>query len=831
MKKNLFLGMLAAVGMLFATSCSTDEPEAPSGNEAQVTFALDIEGEANTRAISDGTGATKLIYAVYKGSSSTTLLKMPGSDENSQFSQEFNPQGDQVQLTLIKGQIYTVVFWAQNPACTAYTTTDLKNVTVNYEGANNDDTRDAFYKAESFTVEGDATINVTLKRPFAQINVGVTSEDWNTAVATGVNITKSKVTIKDVPTGINLCNGKIVGNATDVSYKLAAIPTETLKVDSNGDGTPEEYHYLSMSYILASANQSQLNDMEFSFKPDPGQYIVLDGLNNVPVQRNWRTNIIGSFLANKITFNIVVDPAYTGDYNYNYPDGYKQIAEGVMLDETGKTYYLTSKKGLQWLQEQTAGGTLFENYTVKLTSDITFGTSEKWTPIPNFQGTFDGCNYTIKNLKVTATGEDSAGLFANAVGGTIKNLNLKSVTIEGNFMTGAIVGCGRCTEIENCHVDGGSITSTPHLKDGKYDDGNNVGGIVGYLPAEPNASVKNCSVSNLKIKAYRDVGGIVGKAQFNAAVISGNTVSNVTVTADQLCEYGEVRDACAGEVVGRNIENAQVSGNTAENVTVTVLAADENGKVEIGENIPLSDIANITNENVKEVVLTGDVEGKAAVKYGKNSKIGVNLPAGITLDGGENSLNVTGLSTSGVYVIATKGGTIKNFSAIEGGERGIVTYAPTEDVIIENVVIDQPGYAINTLESATKEGLKFIVRNSTINGWSSWAGGFASAEFTECNFGENSTKYWQKYNYSQMFDRFMRPYITTTFTKCNLIKGFYISLEVLPEGQKLTFDQCKVDGTVLTADNYSDLVEFYISGEQPNEGDVAYWVNKFVAFK
>ncbi len=831
MKRNLFLGMLAAVGMLFATSCSTDEPEASSGNEAQVTFALDLEGAAQTRAISDGTGATKLVYAVYKGSSSTTLLKLQGSDDNSQFVKEdFNPAGDNVvTLTLIKGQIYTVVFWAQNPACTAYTTTDLKNVTVNYEGKNNDETRDAFYKAESFTVEGDATINVTLKRPFAQINVGVTSEDWNTAVATGVNITKSKVTIKDVPTGINLINGKIVGNATDVSYKLAAIPAETLKVDSNGDGTPEEYHYLSMSYILASADQSQLNGMEFSFKPDPGQYIVLsEGLNNVPVQRNWRTNIIGSFLSNEITFNIVVDPAYTGDYNYNYPDGYEQIADGVMLDAASKTYYLTSKKGLQWLQAQTAGGNLFENYTVKLTSDITFGSAETWTPIPNFEGTFDGCNYTIKNLKVTATGEDYAGLFANAVGGTIKNLNLKSVTIEGNWMAGAIIGCGRCTEIENCHVDGGTITSTPHLKDGKYDDANNVGGIVGYLPAEPNASVKNCSVSNLKIKAYRDVGGIVGKAQFNA-VISGNTVSNVTVTANQLDEYGEVKDACAGAVVGRNMNDSDLNTNTAENVTVTILAADANGKVEIGANIPLPDIANITNKAVKEVVLTGDVEGKAAAKYG-NAKVGISLPAGITLDGGGHSLTSTTMSTK--FVIATKGGTIKNLSAIEGGERGIVTCVPTEDVIIENVVIDEPGYPLNTADPATTEGLKLIFRNSTLNGWSSWAGGFASAEFTSCNFGENSTKYWQKYGNPQMFDRFMRPYITTTFTKCNLVKGFYISLEVLPEGQKLTFDRCKVDGTVLTADNYADLVEFFISGERQNENaDIAYWVEKFVEFK
>ena len=33
-----------------------------------------------------------------------------------------------VTITLAKGQTYQVAFWAQNEACTAYNTSDLKNV-------------------------------------------------------------------------------------------------------------------------------------------------------------------------------------------------------------------------------------------------------------------------------------------------------------------------------------------------------------------------------------------------------------------------------------------------------------------------------------------------------------------------------------------------------------------------------------------------------------------------------------------------------------------------------------------------------------------------------
>ena len=46
MNKKLFLGMFAAAGMLLATSCSNDELDVvQSGNEAQVSFSLGLEGD------------------------------------------------------------------------------------------------------------------------------------------------------------------------------------------------------------------------------------------------------------------------------------------------------------------------------------------------------------------------------------------------------------------------------------------------------------------------------------------------------------------------------------------------------------------------------------------------------------------------------------------------------------------------------------------------------------------------------------------------------------------------------------------------------------------
>ena len=348
MNKKLLLGMFAAAGMLFATSCSNDELDVvQSGDEAQVTFSLGLEGGIATRAISDGTGAKKLVYAVYKldADGIPVLQKVVGSNNDGQFVDTEAFDGgltETVSVTLAKGQTYQVAFWAQNPNCTAYTTTDLKNVTIDYDGLNNDETRDAFFKAETFTVTGNNTqIDVVLKRPFAQINVGVYQTDWDAAVASGIEIEKSKVTIKNAATSINLLTGEVDGEET-VEYGFDIIPAkfttpETLDVDLTEDGIKENYVYLSMSYILADDAttgyaKTTLDGLDFTFAPISGNNINFSaGLNAVPVQRNWRTNIIGQILTGNVTFNITIDPIYDGENNNGDAYGVK----------ANNTYYKT----------------------------------------------------------------------------------------------------------------------------------------------------------------------------------------------------------------------------------------------------------------------------------------------------------------------------------------------------------------------------------------------------------------------------------------------------------------------------------------------------------
>lgn len=229
MKKYL-LGTLAIGGMLFAASCSNEEFDSPSGNDAKVTFTLNVEDGVQTRAISDGKSADKLVYAVFdsEGNQIQTIQQVTKTGVTFPATET---------ITLAKGQKYTVVFWAQDADCAAYNTDNLKDVTVDYNGMNNDETRDAFFKAETFTVTGSTSVSVVMKRPFAQINVGVYQEDWDAAVASGINITKSSAVITNAATNINLLTGQVSGEDY-VTFSAYYGDETTIDIPENYNGLP-----------------------------------------------------------------------------------------------------------------------------------------------------------------------------------------------------------------------------------------------------------------------------------------------------------------------------------------------------------------------------------------------------------------------------------------------------------------------------------------------------------------------------------------------------------------------------------------------------------------
>ena len=330
MNRKIYLWGIATIIALFFVSCSQNEPENLS-NEAEVTFTLDIENAIATRAISDGTGANQLFFAIFNEDG--TEIFTPKTSRTISGNQLL--KGVEIKATLVKGNTYKACFWAQNSKCTAYSISEDMKVTINYEGLNNDETRDAFFAyTEPFTVDVNPRLRVILKRPFAQINVGSTKNDIDAITASGVKVSKSEAIIEDIPSELNLFNGN-TDKPVNVNYALAAMPKEKLYVDTDGDSIKEEFTYLSMSYVLADT-LSSTHKMKFNF-PDDNSTEVIEmetGLETVPAKRNWRTNILGNILSGDIQFRIKIDPQYEGDININNGAYYNFSEETTIENST-----------------------------------------------------------------------------------------------------------------------------------------------------------------------------------------------------------------------------------------------------------------------------------------------------------------------------------------------------------------------------------------------------------------------------------------------------------------------------------------------------------------
>lgn len=756
--KKIFLSMLAVSAILAGTACSEDD--LVSGEKASgVSFELKLEGSAQTKAISDGLGADKLVYAVYDEQGAPVNV-FNGTNQKTETNVSFADPGHSVQIDLAKGQTYQVVFWAQDADCKAYNTDDLQNVTIDYKGVNNDETRDAFFKAEKVTVTGNQKVSVVLRRPFAQLNVGVTEEDWNKAKAAGIEIETSSVTIPEAASKINLLTGA-VSESTAVTYTLNTIPNQNLKVGNT------EYEYLSMCYVLPNATNSAdgtgkvtiPGKVQFTFHPKNGKDIVFDqGLTDVPVQRNWRTNITGKLLTGTIDFDITIDADFAGEYN-GVP--FEEVTDGVRYDGTTKTFYLSNSNGFEWFvsKSNTAGtkateseeadvdtkGGTFDGMTVKLTQNIDLS-NENFTPIGSvntFKGIFDGGNNTISNLKVE--GDTFGALFANVLG-TIKNVKVSGVNVKGTHYVGGIVGY-IYGNIENCHVEGGSITANV---DSNKDNGDKAGGIVGYV-GEGSYTIKDCSVKNLTIKAYRDVAGIAGCAQTGVQV-QNNIVDNVTVIADQLVEYKESgKEANAGEVVGRNIANADLSTNTVNNVTVRVIA-NNNGQVTVGNAEELN--TAIGTKGISTITLEEGVYEGHFDLTDKNLSIQAKDGKNVTIKG---SVWVDNCK------VTLKGLTITNPNGVQHPNPQNSTYYNT--INSQYPCIGAYNYADVTMENCT-----FDLTGLTVYGFYGYA--HNTPTFTNCTFNCNK----------------IRPIANNgdaiTVTGCTFNNQYHYSLRIFENSEK-----------------------------------------------
>ena len=328
MKKFLFSAM--ALSALVLASCSIDDLSAPAG-DGPVTFSVSLPGDF-TRTISDGTKAVKLSYAVYlKGQSDVLFTSQTATDPQ---ADNFVDLKTTLSLDLAKGKTYDIIFWADVPGNSYYTFTPAtKSVTMDYSApVGNDEDRDAFFQHVELEVKGASTQTVELRRPFAQLNFA--TSDFAAAKKAGLNYGGSKVVVKNVYNTLNLLDGKASG-AAEVTFNYAGLVENEATTHPGTTDASKKYNWLSMNYLLTGAvvpdatnvqkADKEVVDVAFQvYAPGATEGVAGDLINtvnvaNVPVQRNYRTNIYGALLTSTVNFNIIIDPIYyEDDYDVEY---------------------------------------------------------------------------------------------------------------------------------------------------------------------------------------------------------------------------------------------------------------------------------------------------------------------------------------------------------------------------------------------------------------------------------------------------------------------------------------------------------------------------------
>lgn len=559
--KKILLFASALAGLFFAASCQQENLEPVGGNT--VTITVEAPGAINTKAIADGTNVNEVHYAVYKTNSGEDYSIDDSGAIDGPLAQGVVPMSNKrasIEFDLLQDQEFTVIFWAQVAGASHYELGDLRTISINDAVVDgNDETRAAFFARYDFSTEEHKDHKVTLRRPFAQLNLLTTPESL-TPVQQGqttgytIDVQTSEVKVIGLGTAFNTLDGVAPAADETLVYEMAATPAKQGQTTLSVNG--KDYHYVSMNYLFVP-EEEKLVDIEYSVATDKGN--IAHEILAVPVKENYRTNVIGNLLTKETTFEIIVDAEFDGSIvGHSIWDGQTITEPAVDAAAAEPTYLISSADELAWLAAA-VNGTLpsaaapetFSGCKVLLTADIDLN-CEHWTPIgywQTFNGTFDGQGYTISNLKHHGTEEDCyVGLFGYTENATIKNLTINNVDIKlvansswaGGHM-GALVGNleGK-TLIENITVTGDVKIEGDLTKDGA----GRIGAVVGGNMCD--ATLKNVSVvanDGSYVMGNSIVGGIAGQLQ--GVTVFENCSSNIDVTAQKFYAGGIIGLAAA----------------------------------------------------------------------------------------------------------------------------------------------------------------------------------------------------------------------------------------------------------------------------------------------
>ena len=403
---------LALTALLLVTSCAIDEMWSdvePEDEQKVLTFKPKFEDfETVTKAtIGDGSKVDKLLVQAY-----------PNGEDAPEFSADYDilagSRVENIKIPFFYSKAYKVYFWAYDSKGDAYEyTTDAEGnillnqaIKVKYPAADDElaynalEHLDAFYSVQTVNLSDDVaeTTDISLTRPFAQVNLMAKKEELLNAKASTVVLNLSAASAF-VP------GGNAIGEPESRTFTFTSNDcfqsTETL------DGNV----YLGTAYIFVSSSPIYgtvtLKDKDDKTLKGPSDI-------EIPLAINSRTNLV-----------------FSGIQPAKLPwDDNKFVVPGD--DDNDGWIHITCPEELAALLIKPSG----DNITVHICDDIDMGDvdAEILNQITgkSFLGLkLDGGIYPDNNMEATPTGNNSIkNLSAAAFIGTATNLTVRNLNVD-----------------------------------------------------------------------------------------------------------------------------------------------------------------------------------------------------------------------------------------------------------------------------------------------------------------------------------------------------------------------------------------------------------------
>ena len=722
MKKNL-LSILALGGLLFATSCQMDEPDAGTlTGEVDFSITAGIPSGITTYAegadaFSHQGGARNLNTSEYTLRYTLQVFDNDGklAYEGVEYAEDFGGVTFEARLL---AKVYDFVFWADFIQTEGqdlyYNTEDLRKIsyTSSVTDANiPSDALDAYYKKEvvDLTQAGQNISNVVLNRPFGKIRFVATdelSEQQKGAVDNG----KVSVAYKE---------GTVLPNVFDAQTGKATISQEYHTRMSDFTATPvaekasvnstfhENAYLLGYDYIFCSESQpSYAMDVTVSID---GVSPVTRSLSSIPIQENKLTTVIGNFYTNEGSIDVIVEDEFGNGENL----------EDVPVETTAST-----------LEEA-------ESALEKLAADPTTGGKDIVITIPNTPASgdnFDAIEMPALSNNVTIVfegGISAAGLTINDV--------LASGT-AGNDFTGNLTIKNNSTEQQgkliinlpegSCTLDGGSYSSVDvTTADNTF--------VVGEY-----ASIKTLTVNNGNVKLYGTIESLTKAQGYSGTIYRclSTQKSLENLLSDNVSGYEKILIEIPATIDGGTSKPTlakPVDIYADANISNLEICFEGNGSSPVNIydgalNVNLSNVKMSTTNEYSICKLMGSnlnfkaVDCEFILTQGKSNQSGLNIQNGGTgnvisaeLDGCyigfynyEDRINKD-LSVDYDYPSDFKWSSYSR--GITTGNNSGKTYdgTATTNLTIKNTFIEGAYYAINTLHNIK---LTVDVENSVLDG-------------------------------------------------------------------------------------------------------------------